>query len=250
MINSRNFVVENSPETAGRDQPEAGNNVVSAEYFNTLQIKLVKGRYFDGHDRMESPPVVIINELMAKRYWPDTDPVSKRLQVFSPGGQASWATVVGVVGNVNYMGLDVEPRYEMYFPLEQKPWSFVTMLVRTRTKPEQAAAIVRQEVWNADKDQPVSEVATMDALVSRSVAEKRLAALLIVLFAVVGLVITCVGIYGVVSYAVLQRSHDIGIRIALGAEPRDVSVFVLRQGLLPVGLGAALGAVGAAGSRN
>ncbi|HKS41431.1 MAG TPA: ABC transporter permease [Blastocatellia bacterium] len=240
---SRYFGIEGRPPQPPGQGYNANVNVSSPGYFQTMNIPLIAGRDFDERDVMKAPEVTIINQEMARRYWPDEDPIGKRLAV----GNGPWRTVVGVVGDVKQAALDVETRPEMFWPYYQMGLTFATIVVRTTNEPEAMTAAVRSEIQAIDKDLPVYKIKTMDQIVSESVSSGRLNMLLLGTFGGLALVLAAVGLYGVMSYSVTQRTREIGIRMALGANSKDVMKLVVGQGVMltligvAVGLGAAVG---------
>jgi putative ABC transport system permease protein len=208
-----------------------------------MGISLVKGRVFTEQDRDKSPPVVIINETMANRYWPGEDPIGKRLTIPLLGGVSR--EVVGVVADVKHSSLDTESGAEMYVPYLQKPFNFMAIVVRTASDPLSMVGAVRGEILSVDRSQPVYDVKSMRQVVSESVSQPRLYTLLLGIFAALALVLAAVGIYGVMNYSVAQRTHEIGIRMALGAQRADILKMVVGQGMLLAFLGIVLGLVAA-----
>jgi putative ABC transport system permease protein len=202
-----------------------------------MRIPLHAGRDFQGSDG-EGPGVVIVTGTMAKRYWGGADPIGKRLR---PGNARDWITVVGVVGDVAHRGLDEDPAPLMYFCSYQANWNPMSLIVRTRSDIGAAATTVRATVKAIDRDLPVSDISTLEALQSASVAPRRFNMLMLGLFAVLALVLASVGIYGVMAYAVTQRTHEIGIRMALGSSRSDVLRFVVAQAMRPTLAGVVLG---------
>jgi len=182
---------------------------------------------------------------MAREFWPGEDPVGKRFRMGDTKGP--WKTVVGVVGDVLHKGLDAPHTIQVYLPNTQFTDSMVILAVRTYNDPTSLAAAVRSEISTLDPQVPVSEVATMDEVVSASVANQRFGAVLFLLFGAIALVLTAVGIYGVISYGVAQRTHEIGIRLALGADKRKVLSLIVSEAMKPALLGAALGLCAAFG---
>jgi putative ABC transport system permease protein len=208
-----------------------------------MHIPLLKGRYFEERDRDTSPPVVIVNESMAKRYWPGEDAIGKRLTV--PFLKGLSREVVGVVADVKHSSLDTESGSEMYVPYLQKPFGFMALVVRTASDPTQMTRAARSEILSVDWTQPVYDVKTMEQVVGDSVSQPRLYSLLLAVFAGLAVVLAAVGIYGVMSYAVSQRTHEIGIRMALGAQRGDILKMIVGQGMLLALIGMVIGLIAA-----
>jgi putative ABC transport system permease protein len=227
---------------------DANNRVVSSGYFETMKIPLKRGRLFTDSDGQNAPLVAVINETMARRYWPSQDPVGKRFTTNPGDPEAQLVRIVGIVGDVRQMGLNEPPRQEMYFPMFQssKNWMIPRdLVIRTRGNPAMLADTVRQAVWSIDREQPVSKIMTLDDLLDEEVAQRRVQTLLLGGLSTLALLLSSIGIYGVLSYLVAQRTREIGIRVALGAIGTDVFRAVAGQGL---GLTAAGIAIGFAGS--
>jgi putative ABC transport system permease protein len=238
------FAIEGRPPAAPGEEPSVEARAISPDYFQTMDIPLIKGRDFTPHDNRKSAPVVIINEAMARRYWQDEDPIGKRLSLEGLGAPLA-LEIVGVVGNVKHWGLDQDVRDELYWPLFQRPLVFMTLMIRTKTDPAVLADAVRREAAAIDKDQPVYMVKTMDQWVSESVAQRRLNMLLLAVFAAVAIILAAVGIYGVMSYSVTQHTREIGIRVALGARAGDVLRQIVGQGMMLATAGVAIGVAAA-----
>jgi putative ABC transport system permease protein len=244
---SDSFSIEGKPIAPGTSEPIVPIIFISPDYFNVLGVPLLEGRLFAEADRAESPPVVIINQTLAERYFPNENPIGKRFKV---GGaernRNPWMEIVGVVGDVKYTGLDAKPEPAYYLPLTQAAWRAVYLVVRASTNPLNLAPVLRQEIWALDKDLPVTKIATMEQLLAESIAQPRFRTLLLGIFAALALVLASVGIYGVISYTVTRRTHEIGIRLALGAQTSEILMLVIKQGMrlaiigLTIGIAASL----------
>ncbi|HEX8775812.1 MAG TPA: ABC transporter permease [Pyrinomonadaceae bacterium] len=239
------FAIEGQQYQQGEQLPHTDMRASSSEYLQTMGIPLTRGRYFNERDTDSSPYVAIIDETLARRYWPNEDPIGKRISFNRREGTQVWREIVGVVGAVKHKALDADYRGQLYFPHAQNPWNGMYLVVRTMNEPASMAGMVRSAIQAVDKDQPVYRVMTMETMLNESVAQRRFSMLLLTLFAVVAVALAIVGLYGVMSYGVSQRTHEIGIRMALGAQARDVLKMVVGQGLLLALIGVGLGLVGA-----
>lgn len=239
---TNDFSLEMRPTPPGKSAEVAEFLAVSPEYFRTLGITLVKGRYLSEQDNADAPPVMVISQAMAERYFPGEDPVGMRLKT---GGckECDWTTIVGVVSDVKNGGLNVEDDSAMYCPFIQEPLNLrmMTLVLRTESDPASFVAAVRREVNSIDPDLALANIKTMDQLMSESLGQSRYRGILLGIFALVALVLAAVGIYGVIAYAVNQRTHEFGIRIALGAQKRDILKLVVRQGMTLSVIGVAIG---------
>ena len=235
-------------EVAPKDEPSADIFFTGVDYFRTMGIPIVKGRDFNDRDQHGSPPVVIVTEEFARQYFPNEDPIGKRMR---PGistyddEDESYREIVGVAADIRNRSLNAEPKPAYYVPQTQIPFSQMTVVVKTLNDPHSLVSGMTKEVAAMDADLPLFGVKTMREYLSSSVATPRFSTTLLSIFAGVALVLTLVGLYGVMSYSVAQRTNEIGIRLALGAQSRDVLLMIVKQGSLLIFLGLALGLAGA-----
>ncbi len=248
MNNITSYLAIEGREVPAGERPEIDFRRASTGYFQTMGIPLLSGRLVTEQDVTNGSRFVLINEAMAKRFWHGEDPVGKRISTMvSSGQQIPWQTIVGVVGNVRHLGLDVEPRPEIYYHTNTSPPFGPVVVIRTTSDPSRLISIARAKVRELDRDVPISNVNTMEQLVAQSVAQRRFGMFLLGTFALLALLLAGIGIYGVVSYSVTQRTQEIGVRMALGASATDVLKMVLRNGMSLALIGVGLGLVGAFG---
>ena len=243
--NSGTFTLEDRPPFPPAEQIEATGDQVTPGFFETMQVRLVHGRFFQTSDTQGAPPAIIINETFANRYWPNQDPVGKRLTFGSPGPRARWMTVVGVAGDMRRRGLHRGARLETFLCTSQNPGRGLQLLITTDGAPLKLAAAVRAEIRALDPAGPVTDVSTVEADIGESLAVRRFQALLLTLFSMLAVLLSAVGIFGLMAQLVVRRTPEIGLRMALGATPRDVLRMVLRQGIVLAAIGAVAGIAGA-----
>ncbi|MGH9767390.1 MAG: ABC transporter permease [Blastocatellia bacterium] len=243
LATSSSFTIENRPQDPSELALELPFDRVLPDYFQTMGIQLLRGRAFTAQDGRDSPRVAIVNETFVKRYYPNDDPIGKRFTFGDAGPNAQWITIVGVVRDTKRQGIDQPIRIESWMPLAQRPAGSMDVALRTTGDPLALSSSVREAIWSLDRDLPIPRIQTMEQNLSVRVAQRRLNMLLLGLFALVALIMAAVGIFGVMSYAVTQRTNEIGIRMALGAQTGDVIGLVLKQGMMLVLAGVAIGLI-------
>jgi len=241
------FVTEDNPSPPPNETPDGNYQVIGPDYFRAMGIPLREGRFFTDADTAASARVVIVNEELVRKQWPAQDPIGKRLRV--GGKDRPWLSVVGVVGNAMTEWPTPSFFQEFYLPYTQYPWDLAPrhVVVRTALNPASVATAIQREVTALDKDQPVANVRTLEQVVGEAVGPQRFAMMLLGAFAALALVLASVGIYGIMAYAVSERTHEIGIRMALGADRGNVLSMVVGQALVLALVGAGIGLAGALG---
>ncbi len=241
----RSITVEGYPVLSVGQAPSVQHTVVTPGYFHTMGITLLAGRDFNDSDTKDSPDITIIDERLARQYWPNQSPIGKRVRFGPPEDNEPWHTIVGVVSAVRHQRMQEETDPSVYMPHQKIPTGGMTLVARTSSNPHDFIRAVRHEVAQLDPDLPVSEVATMEEVVAESIWQPRLYALLFGVFAAGALLLALIGIYGVMAFLVQTRTHEIGIRMALGASARDVFKLIVGRGMKLTAVGVVLGVGGA-----
>ena len=247
MGGSGTTTIDTQAVSMERRSPEADWRPVTPGYFEAIGMTLLRGRAFTQEDSENSAPVAIIDDTLVRTFFPNEDPIGKRLHLGGRNSQNPWRTIVGVVSHVNYRELEAPSRVQVYWPLAQQPRNVMSLAIRTSVNPLSLSGAVQNEILAIDPNEPVDQIRTMEQLRSDWLSQRFLALLLVGLFAAIAAILAAMGIYGVMSYAVARRTHEMGIRIALGAEPGDIVRMVLSQGTALTGIGLCAGIVAAFG---
>lgn len=239
------FSIEGQNLALGEMNPVVSVVTATPGLFQTLGIPLVKGRYFTEHDNQESQPVAIVSEGFARRFFPNQEVLGKRIKHSGPNSGEPWMEIVGVVGNAKYLGLAVDTDPAYYMPFGQTYYARMFLVVRSSGHAARLAPLLRQDVQSIDPGITLAQMGTMEQALSLSVSQPRFDTIILGLFAAIAMLLAAVGIYGLISYSVAQRTHEMGVRMALGAAPADIVRMVVRQGVLLAIGGLGLGLSGA-----
>jgi len=242
--NTGPFTIEDQP-SLDTSLPSAQFSSVSPDYFRVLNTPLMRGRLFSESDDLKAPGIALIDDAFARRYFPDRDPMGRRIKRGPRASKAPWATIVGVVGNIKSDGFDQPDQPHLYFPILQNLGYAIAVYLRTDANPTSLTQSLREQVRAVDPNLPIFGERTMENVVSDSLAQRRFAMQVVGLFGLLAMILAGIGIYGVMAYSVSQRTREIGIRIGLGASRGTILRWVLRQGMTLIVVGVSLGLVGA-----
>jgi putative ABC transport system permease protein len=234
------FTIENRPLPGG-EELVADFRRISPRYLKTMGIPLLRGRMLSDRDGREAPPVILIDETLAHQYWPNENPIGRRMRLWR-----EFREVVGIVGQVHHYGLEKQPEPTIYAPYEQMPDKAMALAVRTTMDTQAVVKAVKQAVWSVDRGQPVFQIRSMDDYLSLAGSASRISTILLLVFAGISMLLAALGIHGVVSYGVAQRTREFGLRMALGSTPRQLKGLVIRSGIRTALIGLLAGMAGAA----
>ncbi len=237
------FEIQDAPSGANSPSPDEEKRQVSPDYFRALETPLIKGRFFTDADNADAPPVIIVNQAFVRKFFPNRDALGKRITFDNVNKNPRWITIVGVVGDIRHFGLDVDPKPEMYVPFAQQPYSTAIYVVRSAQDPRSLLPAIQREIQTIDPAVPLANIRPFENVIADSVAPRRLSVVLLGVFAVVAVLLASVGIYGVMSFLVVQRTHEIGVRMALGAQRSDVIKLVLVRSLKLISAGTIIGLI-------
>src|SRR5437773_566298 len=237
------FAIEGRPSDKNSPSPDEERREVSPDYFRALETPLIKGRFFTNADNVDAPLVIIVNQTFAKKFWPNEDALGKRIVMGGMSDDPKWITIVGVVGDIRHFGLDIDPKPEMYVPFAQSAYFTTIYVVRSNQDPRTLVPAIQREIQAIDPALPLANVRTFENVIGDSVAPRRLSVVLLGVFAGVAVLLASVGIYGVMSFLVVQRTHEIGVRMALGAQRSDVLKLVLVRSLKLISAGTIIGLI-------
>ncbi len=237
------FAIEGRTTNDNSPTPDEENRQVSPDYFRALETPLIKGRFFTDADNADAPLVIIVNQAFAKKFWPNENALGKRIVMGGMSDDPKWITIVGIVGDIHHFGLDVDPKPEMYVPFAQQSYFTTIYVVRSNQDPRTLLPAIHREIQAMDSAVPLANVRTFENVIADSIAPRRLSVVLLAVFAGVAVLLASVGIYGVMSFLVVQRTHELGVRMALGAQRSDVLKLVLARSLKLISAGTIIGLI-------